>query len=155
EEVSGVLGAGLLDVEQDLTASLALLTGDPVALPLAGHVHGWWRLLHAAAAGTARQPYQHHGDHQPSCSTHRDLLSLAELFDFLLGETLDAGQETLHLPLRGVIGQDQLLRLRALGDVGDPVVEARRPPPHDGQPTEAHPLPALDLRQWLPAGLHT
>src|SRR6266436_5859452 len=27
-----------------------------------------------------------------------------------------------------MIGQDQLLRLRALGDVGDPVIEARRSP---------------------------
>src|SRR5207247_10602865 len=77
------------------------------------------------------------------------------LLSFSRGPAMHTRQESLDLPLRGMIGQDQLLRLRALGDVGDPVIEARRPPPHHRQAAETHPLPALDLRQWLSAGLHT
>src|ERR1700675_3089160 len=69
------------------------------------------------------------------------LLTFGQLLDFLLGHALNPRQEALHLPLRGVIGEDELLRLRAVGDIGDPVVEARRPPPHHRQSAEPHALP--------------
>ena len=81
-------------------------------------------------------------------------LPLRELLDFLLGEAVDAREERLHLALGGVVREDQLAGLRAVDDVGDPVVEARRSAPRDGDAALPHAFPAFDFREWLSAGLH-
>src|SRR5213075_3594978 len=64
--------------------------------------------------------------------------ALGELLDVLLGERLQAGDETLHFALGRVIGKDQLLRSRAVRDVCHPVVEVRRATPRDGDSAESH-----------------
>src|ERR1051325_5326427 len=78
-------------------------------------------------------------------------LVLRELLDLLARHRLAAREEALHLPLGGVVGEDQLLGAAAVGDVGDPVVEVGRAAVGDGHPAHAHPATTLDLREWLPA----
>ena len=83
------------------------------------------------------------------------VLALGELLDFLLGEAVDAREQRLHLALGRVVREDQLPGLRAVDDVGDPVIEARRSPPRDRDAALPHAFPAFDFREWLSAGLHT
>src|SRR2546426_1434498 len=80
-------------------------------------------------------------------------LALRELPDFLLRHRLQPRQKGFHLPLRRVIGQDDVLRLR-LDDVGHPVVQARRAPPGNGEPAERHTTAPSDFCQRLPARFH-
>ena len=88
---------------------------------------------HAAAGGVlraARSAHPRPRDHRPRAVhqpgparglwRRRATLALGELLDFFLRQALDAGEETLHPALGGVIGQDQLLRLGAIHDVGAP-----------------------------------
>src|SRR5438445_1640850 len=80
-------------------------------------------------------------------------LALREPLDFLLRHRLQPRQKGFHLPLRRVIGQDDFLRLRP-DDVGHPVVQARRAPPGNGEPTERHTTAPSDFCQRLPARFH-
>src|SRR5438046_2899987 len=50
-------------------------------------------------------------------------LALGELLDVLAGQGLQPRHERLDLSLGGMVGEDELLRPRAVDDVGDPVVE--------------------------------
>src|SRR5205814_7692021 len=80
--------------------------------------------------------------------------ALRELLDVLLGERLQAGDETFHFPLGRMIGKDQLLRSRAVRDVCHPVVEVRCAAPRDGHPAESHTPSSLDLGEWFSATVH-
>src|SRR4029434_3597370 len=71
-----------------------------------------------------------------------------------LAHGVNAGEQALHLPLRGVIGEDEFLGLGAVDDVSDPVIEARSSAPCHGEAAAPHALLSLDLREWLPARLH-
>src|SRR5256886_5350319 len=80
-------------------------------------------------------------------------LALRKLLDFLLRHRLQARQKGFHLPLRHVIGEDELLRLRP-DDVGHPVIQARRAPPLNGEPAGLHTTAPFDFCQWLPTRFH-
>src|SRR2546421_7358718 len=89
-----------------------------------------------------------------SPSSSREPSPLRELLDLLLRQGLQAGQEGLHLPLARVVGEDQLLRVRAVGDVGHPVVEIRRSAPDDGDTTHAHAATAFHFGERFAARVH-
>src|SRR6266513_2047827 len=89
-----------------------------------------------------------------SPSSSREPSPLRELLDLLLRQGLQAGQEGLHLPLARVVGEDQLLRVRAVGDVGHPVVEIRRSAPDDGDATHAHAATAFHFGERFAARVH-
>src|SRR6266513_1252718 len=89
-----------------------------------------------------------------SPSSSREPSPLRELLDLLLRQGLQAGQEGLYLPLARVVGEDQLLRVRAVGDVGHPVVEIRRSAPDDGDATHAHAATAFHFGERFASRVH-
>src|SRR5438445_4496419 len=66
-------------------------------------------------------------------------LALRQLLDILARKRLQAGEEALHLPLGGVVREDELLRAASVRDVGDPIVEVGRAAVGDGHPAQSHP----------------
>src|SRR5258708_2451511 len=80
--------------------------------------------------------------------------ALRDLLDLLLRQGLHAGEARFPPPLARVVGEDELLRARAVDDVGHPIVEVRRSAPGDRDAREAHAATAFHLRERLAASVH-
>src|SRR2546429_9958069 len=80
-------------------------------------------------------------------------LALRKLLDFLLRHRLQARQKGFHLPLRHVIGEEELLPFRP-DDVGHPVIQSPPAPPLNGDPPRLPTTPPSQLWPRLPARCH-
>src|SRR3989442_1136519 len=82
-------------------------------------------------------------------------LALREFLDLLLRHRLQPRQKAFHLPLRRVISQDEVFRLRLRPeDVGHPVVQTRRASPDDGETADPQATASFDSCQGLATRLH-
>src|SRR5262249_32767904 len=71
--------------------------------------------------------------------------------DLFPRQGLKAREQRLHLPLRRVIGQDELLRSGPVHDVRHPVIEIGSAAPGDGDTAHAEAPPTFHLGKWLSA----